>query len=317
VLRTLGLGEPIEQASGALPRWSFLDQSGALLCSTDLERLWGEVGPCLGITRVRLQEILVAAALAPHRLGVAHTGLRQEGERVTASFSDGSTGDYDLVVGADGIYSTVRDLAIGPVSPGYAGIMAWRTVVPGRPAGVDHLMMLMGDGRFFGLVPVGDGATYGFGGMDSERLDEAVAGRLERFRAHFAAFSGPVPEYLAALESDEQLHFGPIEWVDLDRWHEGRVVLIGDAAPPHMGEGGSMAMEDAVVLAESLRSAATIADALERYVERRRPRAGWVQEQSRIASKAWTLPQAVRNGALRERGDQMLQDRYRPLIAAV
>ena len=218
--------------------------------------------------------------------------------------------------------SAVDDLglAIGPVSPGYAGIMAWRSVIPSRPAGVDHLMVLMGDGRFFGLVPVGEGHTFGFAGLDAERFDEPVAGRLERFRAHFAGFGGAVPEYLVALQSDEQLHCGPIEWVDLDRWHDGRVVLIGDAAhaaPPHMGEGGSMAMEDAVVLAESLRTADTVAGALDRYVERRRPRAGWVQEQSRIASKAWVLPPAVRDGVLRERGDQRLQDRYRPLIAPV
>jgi FAD-dependent urate hydroxylase len=84
-----------------------------------------------------------------------------------------------------------------------------------------------------------------------------------------------------------------------------------------MGEGGSMAMEDAVVLAESLRAADTVASALDRYVERRRPRVGWVQEQSRIASKAWVLPPAVRDGALRERGDQMLRDRYGPLAAAL
>ncbi len=320
VLRTLGLGEPIERASGRLPRYSFMDRSGELLCSTDLERFWGDVGPCLAITRVRLEEILVAVTRSPHRLGVALTGLRQDRERVEASFSDGSTGEYDLVVGADGIYSTVRRLAIWPVSPGYAGTMAWRSVIPSRPAGVDHLMVLLGDGRFFGLVPVGEGHTYGFAGLDAERFDEPVAGRLERFRAHFAGFGGAVPEYLAALQSDEQLHFGPVEWVDLDRWHDGRVVLIGDAAhaaPPHMGEGGSMAMEDAVVLAESLRTADTVAGALDRYVERRRRRAGWVQEQSRIASKAWVLPPAVRDGVLRERGDQMLQHRYRPLIAPV
>ncbi|HYY77682.1 MAG TPA: FAD-dependent monooxygenase [Actinomycetes bacterium] len=104
----------------------------------------------------------------------------------------------------------------------------------------------------------------------------------------------------------------------MDRWHRGRVVLIGDAAhaaPPHMGEGGSMAMEDAVVLAESLRSADTLAAALDLHVARRRPRADWVQEQSRIAAKAWVLPPEVRDQVLRGRGDQLLRDRYRPLIA--
>ena len=77
-----------------------------------------------------------------------------------------------------------------------------------------------------------------------------------------------------------------------------------------------MAMEDAVVLAELLTSAGTVEGALEAYQTRRRPRADWVQQQSRIAAQAWVLPPAQRDAALRERGDQMLRDRYRPLIAA-
>jgi 2-polyprenyl-6-methoxyphenol hydroxylase-like FAD-dependent oxidoreductase len=127
------------------------------------------------------------------------------------------------------------------------------------------------------------------------------------------------PAYLAALQGDEQLIVGPIEWVELDEWYRGRVVLIGDAAhagPPHMGEGGCMAMEDALVLADCLRRADSVEGALEAYVRRRRPRADWVQQQSRAATQAWVLPPAVRNVALRERGGQMFRDRYRPLIPA-
>ena len=77
-----------------------------------------------------------------------------------------------------------------------------------------------------------------------------------------------------------------------------------------------MAMEDALVLADVLRKADSVKSALEAYVRRRRPRAGWVQEQSRAAAQAWVLPPAVRNAALRQRGDQMFRDRYRPLIPA-
>jgi 2-polyprenyl-6-methoxyphenol hydroxylase-like FAD-dependent oxidoreductase len=181
------------------------------------------------------------------------------------------------------------------------------------------MMVLMGEGCFFGLAPMGEGYTYGFGAVGGTRFDDPLVGRLERFRRRFAGFGAPVPAYLAALQSDEQLHFGPIEWVEVDEWYRGRVVLIGDAAhagPPHMGEGGCMAMEDALVLADVLREADSVKHALEAYVRRRRPRAGWVQEQSRAAAQAWVLPPAIRNAALRERGDQMFRDRYRPLIPA-
>jgi FAD-dependent urate hydroxylase len=319
VLRALGVGEAVERTATVIRRWGFFDQQGALLCETDLGELWRDVGPCLGITRVRLQEALLAGAAVSHRLGVTLTALTQDDDRVRVSFSDGTSGDYDLVVGADGIHSTVRKLAVSASSPSYAGQMAWRSVIPTRPQGMLDMMVLMGDGCFFGLVPMGEGQTYGFGAVGGARFNDPLVGRLERFRRRFAEFGVPVPAYLAALQCDEQLLAGAIEWVELDEWYRGRVVLLGDAAhagPPHMGEGGCMAMEDALVLADVLREADSVKSALEAYVRRRRPRAGWVQEQSRAAAQAWVFPPAVRNAALRERGDQMFRDRYRPLIPA-
>jgi 2-polyprenyl-6-methoxyphenol hydroxylase-like FAD-dependent oxidoreductase len=110
-----------------------------------------------------------------------------------------------------------------------------------------------------------------------------------------------------------------IEWVDADRWHNGRVVLIGDAAhagPPHMGQGGCMAMEDALVLSGSLRDADTVECAIDAYIRRRKPRTDWVQQQSRVALEAWLLPHTARDTILRERGDQMTYARYAPLRPA-
>jgi hypothetical protein len=68
---------------------------------------------------------------------------------------------------------------------------------------------------------VGDGQTYGFGNVTGPRFPDTMPGRLQRLREHFAGFGGLVRDYLAALERDEQIHCGAIEWLELDRWHAG------------------------------------------------------------------------------------------------
>jgi FAD-dependent urate hydroxylase len=317
ILRTLGMSVDVEQAGTNLHNWSFSDQQGELLCEIDLQALWGEVGPSLGIARARLQQVLLAsAAVTPCRLGIALTSLAQDEQRARVSYSDGSSGDYDLVVGADGLASTVRRLTLDAASPGYTGLMVWRSLAPHHQASTQ---VLLGEGCVFGLIPVGDGQTYGFGIEGSPRFHAPLEGRLERVRRRFAAFGGPVPAYLASLIHDEQLHCAPIEWVDLEQWHRGRVALIGDAAhagPPMMAQGGCLAMEDAWVLAEVLREAESVQSALDSYASRRRPRVDWVQQESRAWAESYRLPPANRNAALRERGEQVTRDRFRPLITA-
>ena len=320
MLRSLGLDGNIERKGSRVGRWCFCDESGEVLSETDLEALWGEVGPCIGIERTRLQQVLVAGAEGVScRLGTSISALAQQCGRVAVTFTDGATKTYDLVVGADGISSAVRAIALDAINLAYTGAMAWRSVAPIRPRCLESLQFLLGDGCFFGLCPIGDDRTYGFGNITEPRAHEPLAGRVDRLRRHFARFGGIVQDYLGALTCDEQIHCAPVEWLSLETWHRDRVVLIGDAAhasSPMMGQGGCMAMEDACVLAECLRGNGKLTDALDEYARRRRPRVNWVQQQSASAAQSFRLPPAVRNAALRDRGDEILRRRFMPLVAA-
>ena len=151
------------------------------------------------------------------------------------------------------------------------------------------------------------------------RCHDPLEGRLERLRNRFATFGGRVQEYLASLERDDQIICSAMEWMESEKWHSGRVVLVGDAAhasSPMMGQGGCMAMEDACTLADELRAAAAVESALASYVSRRKPRVKWVQQQSMALAEILTGPSAVRDAALRERGNEAMQARFGPLMPA-
>jgi 2-polyprenyl-6-methoxyphenol hydroxylase-like FAD-dependent oxidoreductase len=317
-LRSLGVAAAVERAGAVISRFGYYDQHGDPLCDIDLSGLWSAVGPFVGITRVALHDVL-RSGLGRHRMGTAVTAVtQQDGRRVLASFGDASTAEYDLVVGADGINSDVRRLAVGGPSPAYAGQMAWRSLAPIRPRSLDGVQFWLGEDRFFGLCPVGDELTYGFGNLACPRRPEPAAGRARRLDEYFAGFGEPVRQYLAAVPRDSDIHCSPVEWLPEPRWSAGRVVLIGDAAhamSPMMGQGGCMAIEDALVLADELRRAPDITSAVAAFAARRHPRVEWVREQSQALAELVRLPSRIRDRGLRDRGIRAFHDRYRPLVA--
>jgi len=321
MLRALGLDAGVASAGTVCRRWQFYDAKGCLLSDTDLTALWGEVGACIGIVRPLLHSALKqGVADVPCRLGIAVTSVTQDDRGVTVAFSDGTRRAYDLVVGADGIRSTVRALTLDATPPIYLGAMNWRSIAPIRPAGQESaLQMHVDDGRIVGLVTMGVGLTYSFAISIGPQFHDPVEGRLERLRVRFAGFGPRVQEYLAALESDDQIICSAMEWVPVMKVHSGRVVLVGDAAhasSPMLGQGGCMAMEDACVLAEELHAGATIETALAGFAKRRRPRVEWVQQQSMAVMQMQSLPAGSRTIALRETGDRTTRARFAALVAA-
>ena len=284
-----------------------------------MTELWRSVGSGVAIGRGELQKALLRIVDRERcRLDVAVTSLSQREGSVLVGFSDGGAAGYDLVIGADGIRSTVRALAIGATAPRYCGQAAWRAIAPIRRTNVDEIQFWLGDGGFVTTYSVGEGRTYGCAYVAEASAGQApVEGRLARFRDRFATFGEPVRALLGELARDDEIHCSAVESLELPDWRRGRVLLIGDAAhasSPMMGQGGCMAVEDAAVLAELLETSITIDAALDAFSPRRRPGVDWVQAQSDALARNALAPAAVRDAIIKEHGAQAFRDRFAPLL---
>jgi FAD-dependent urate hydroxylase len=320
LLRELGVASDLEATGAAVRRFQFLDKQGELLSEIDLNELWSGVDSGVAIERGDLQKAILRRVHREHcRLGVAVTSLRPREGSVSIGFSDGGSANYDLAIGADGIGSTVRTLTIGATASRYCGQAAWRAIAPISRKNADEVQFWLGDGSFFTTYAVGAGRTYGCAYVaDAAPGQVPVEGRLARFRDCFAAFGEPVRALLDSLARDDQIHCSAVESLELPEWRKGRVLLIGDAAhasSPMMGQGGCMAVEDAVVLAELLETSPTVDAALDAFSPRRRPRVDWVQAQSDALARNALAPAAVRDSIIKERGAQAFRDRYAPLLS--
>lgn len=241
-----------------------------------------------GVMRPVLHEILSSAVRRENvaiRLGLKVATLRQDGSGADVTFDDGSTGRYDLVVGADGIYSQMRQMIFPDApEPRFTGQGCWR-VVAKRPPEVDRAEMYFGGPVKLGLNPVSHDEMYMFilehvPDNPFFREDELVP----HVRALMEPFGGAVPAVRESITRPEQVNYRPLEWILLQKpWHRGSVVLIGDAAhatTPHMASGAGMAAEDGLVLAQEIARHDKVATALDAFVERRFERARLVVENS-------------------------------------
>lgn len=241
-----------------------------------------------GIMRPVLHEILSSTVRAENinvRLGLRVSTLAQDQTGVEVRFDDDSSGRYDLVVGADGIYSQIRGMIFPDAQkPRFTGQGCWR-VVAARPPEVDRAEMYFGGPVKLGLNPISKDEMYMF---ILEHVPEnpffAEDELVEHVRLLMAPFGGAVPAVRESITDPAQVNYRPLEWLLLPKpWYNGRVVLIGDAAhatTPHMASGAGIAAEDGLVLAEELRRHEDVTEALNAFMERRFERARLVVENS-------------------------------------
>ncbi len=286
--------------------------------------------PYLHLHRADLHEVLAAAALATPgietHLGAACASVEQDADGVTAIDAGGRRFAGDLLVGADGIRSVVREALFGPAAPRFTGCVAWRGVVPADAVREAHVRPVaanwMGPGAHFVHYYLRRGALVNFvavvekTGWETESWTER--GGKSELRADFAGWHPTVQGLIEAADPDACFKWALHDRDPLPRWTEGRVTLLGDACHPtlpFMAQGACMAIEDAAVLAECVASEAAVPAALAGYEGLRRSRTAGIQRGSRANAtlyhlrgpKAWlrnaTLPLAA--GRLAKRTDAL------------
>lgn len=242
-----------------------------------------------GIMRPVLARILAEATRASGthvRLGCTFTAIEQDAEGVEVAFTDGSRQRYDLVIGADGLYSKVRQTVFPQAPrPQYSGQAVWRAVLP-RPADIETCVMWMGPRIKPGVNPVSKTEMYLFvtePRPTNEHVDPATF--ADHLRGLLADFPAPALQAIRAqIGPDSQIVYRPLEGLLMPRpWSNGRVVLIGDtvhATTPHLASGACIGIEDALVLAEEIGREVPVSAALAAFEARRWERCRMVVQNS-------------------------------------
>jgi len=241
----------------------------------------------LGIGRRALHTVLGQRAQAEGariRLGLVANALHDDGAGVDVTFSDTSSGRYDLVIGADGLYSTTRRMIFPEAAaPAFTGQSVWRHNFE-RPESVTSLCAY--DGPIgIGLVPLSKSLMYMYVTTPEPGNPRHPHDQLASLMRQRLAGAPPQIARLAEQITDnDEVVYKPLEWLFLEgAWHKGRVALLGDAVhatTPHLGQGAGMAIEDSLVLAEELARADTPEQAFQAYRDRRFERCSFIVKSS-------------------------------------
>lgn len=250
-----------------------------------------------GISRKILHDILLKAATAggaEFKMGTTVDTLNNQPGRVDVTFTDGSSGTYDLLIAADGINSKIRTMEFGEYKSNYVGLSVWRYSFK-RPADLDTGYIYFGKNSKIGIIPMTADTCYMFivsaEGADNPFIHEHEL--IPKFKGYMREFPvAMIQELIEQVTNPKEVNYRPLETLHLPApWYKNRVIVIGDAAHatiPQLGSGAALAIEDAVVLSELIQSNTDVPQIFETFMQRRYQRCRMVVDASETLGK-WEL----------------------------
>lgn len=273
VLEELHLSEKILEKAGVMEEIRWLDQAGFLI-----NRI--SIPVAVALHRADLQSTLLHA-LPDTSIHLDHSfvSYRQHGDKTIATFANGDSVEADFLIGADGIHSDVRAQFIKDGEPVNRGYTVWRGIAPTIPSLIPPAtaIEIHGRGKRFGIGPVGHGRV---GWWATANVSDT--GDLSSL---FAGWYRPVLELIAATPKTSILKTSALDREPNKTWGAGRMTLLGDAihpTTPNLGQGGCLAIEDALVLARCFKKHGATEESLRTYERLRYKRTAAVTRYSRF-----------------------------------
>lgn len=264
--------------------------------------------PYYQVHRVDLHEGLlrIVQSLDPQavRLGARATGVVERGDGVRVTFADGTEDSADLLVGADGIKSIIRQHVVDAAPPEFTGQVAWRLIIPTeripealRPPVVSSIWC--GPKNHAVMYYMRAGKLLNFVGCVERPMEEeswTVRKPWSELDEDYAGWHPMVRAAIEAVDRDQCYRWALNNRQPVARWSTGRVTLLGDAVHPtlpYMAQGAAMAIEDAAVLARALDLGLPLAEALQAYERHRAPRCARIVRESTEMADLYHIADAV------------------------
>jgi 2-polyprenyl-6-methoxyphenol hydroxylase-like FAD-dependent oxidoreductase len=309
-LRKLNLADAVIESGSRIHRGKLRTVTGRTLTQSEpgeLEQAFGE--PTIAIHRADLHRILLAA-LPPGTvyLNARCIRLDQMKDGAAIHLADGRSAVGDLLIGADGIHSVVRQQLFPGIRLRYSGYTAWRGVVATQDESALGLTSeTWGRGSRFGILRIDRDRVYWFATANVPAGMKLTADDRKKFlQARFSGWHHPIGLLIESTPASAILQNDIYDLPPVRHWSQGRIVLLGDAihpTTPNMGQGACMAIESSVVLARCLAQEHSLPEALHRYETERMPRTAWITDQSWKIGRVgqWENPVAcmLRNGLVR------------------